>query len=101
VYSVVERQSDRLRLYNLASVGEEREWLRDVLLTSGSESSSDDDTPAGKELRLQRILKERRYQNKYARKYYKDPSVSITTKNIMAVDKLNLFTAAATVFYRG
>ncbi|KAL0868568.1 hypothetical protein ABMA27_008036 [Loxostege sticticalis] len=71
-----ERQSDRLRLYNLASVGEEREWLRDVLLSSGSDTSSDDETPAGKELRLQRILKERRHQNKYARKYYKDPGNS-------------------------
>lgn len=75
-HNILERQSDRLRLYNLASVGEEREWLRDVLLSSGSDTSSDDETPAGKELRLQRILKERRHQNKYARKYYKDPGVS-------------------------
>ncbi|CAG9793458.1 unnamed protein product [Diatraea saccharalis] len=71
-----ERQSDRLRLYNLASVGEERAWLRDVLLSSGSETSSEDDTPAGKELRLQRILKERSYHNRYAKKYYKDPGNS-------------------------
>ncbi|XP_028159742.1 chromatin-remodeling ATPase INO80 [Ostrinia furnacalis] len=72
-----ERQSDRLRLYNLASVGEEREWIRDVLLSSGPDTSSDDEeTPEGKELRLQRILKERRFQNKYARKYYKDPGNS-------------------------
>ncbi|CAH0402349.1 unnamed protein product [Chilo suppressalis] len=71
-----ERQSDRLRLYNLASVGEERQWLRDVLLSSGSDTSSEDDTPAGKELRLQRILKERRNHNKYAKKYYKDPGNS-------------------------
>ncbi|KAL4717058.1 hypothetical protein ACJJTC_016945 [Scirpophaga incertulas] len=68
-----ERQSDRLRLYNLASVGEEREWLRDVLLSSGSESSSDEETPAGKEQRLQRILKERRYHNRYVRRFYRDP----------------------------
>ncbi|KAH9643982.1 hypothetical protein HF086_004243, partial [Spodoptera exigua] len=67
-----ERQSDRLRLYNFSSVGEEREWLRDVLLSSGSETSSDDDTPHSKEMRIRRLLKERKYHNKYAKKYYKD-----------------------------
>ncbi|KAJ0172326.1 hypothetical protein K1T71_012299 [Dendrolimus kikuchii] len=67
-----ERQSDRLRLYNFSAVGEERQWLRDVLLSSDSETNSDDDTPAGKELRIQRMLRERRHHNKYAKKYYKD-----------------------------
>ncbi|XP_026735915.1 chromatin-remodeling ATPase INO80, partial [Trichoplusia ni] len=67
-----ERQSDRLRLYNLSSVGEEREWLRDVLLSSGSETSSDEDSPSAKESRIQRLLKERKHQNRYAKKYYKD-----------------------------
>lgn len=67
-----ERQSDRLRLYNFSSVGEEREWLRDVLLSSGSETSSDDDSPNSKEMRIRRLLKERKYHNRYAKKYYKD-----------------------------
>nr|XP_026497492.1 chromatin-remodeling ATPase INO80 isoform X2 [Vanessa tameamea] len=67
-----ERQSDRLRLYNLASVGEERQWLRDVLLSSESEISSDDDSPAAKEQRIKRLLKERHFHNKYAKEYYKD-----------------------------
>ncbi|XP_060806009.1 chromatin-remodeling ATPase INO80 isoform X2 [Amyelois transitella] len=71
-----ERQSDRLRLYNLASVGEERVWLRDVLLSSGSESSSDEDSPEAKKMRIQRMLRERRHHNKYAKKYYKDPGNS-------------------------
>ncbi|CAG4955092.1 unnamed protein product [Parnassius apollo] len=68
-----ERQSDRLRLYNLASVGEEREWLRDILLSSSNDTSSDDETPAGKEIRIKRLLKERYYHKKYAKRYYKDP----------------------------
>ncbi|XP_053615593.1 chromatin-remodeling ATPase INO80 isoform X2 [Plodia interpunctella] len=71
-----ERQSDRLRLYNLASVGEDREWLRDVLLSSGSESSSDEDSAEAKEMRIQRMLRERRHHNKYVKKYYKDPGNS-------------------------
>ncbi|KPJ17900.1 Putative DNA helicase Ino80 [Papilio machaon] len=71
-----ERQSDRSRLYNLASVGEEREWLRDILLSSSNESSSEDETPAAKDIRIKRLLKERYYHNKYARKYYKDPGNS-------------------------
>lgn len=69
-----ERQSDRLRLYNFSSVGEERQWIRDVLLSSESETSTDDETTESKELRLKRILKERRYHNRYARRYYKDPT---------------------------
>ncbi|CAH0731987.1 unnamed protein product, partial [Brenthis ino] len=71
-----ERQSDRLRLYNLASVGEERQWLRDVLLSSETESSSEDETPAAKDLRIKRLLKERHFHNKYAKEYYKDPGNS-------------------------
>ncbi|XP_059051639.1 chromatin-remodeling ATPase INO80 [Achroia grisella] len=71
-----ERHSDRLRLYNLASVGEEREWLRDILLSSSSESNSEDDTPESKEIRIQRMLKERHHHNKHAKKYYKDPGNS-------------------------
>nr|XP_032522250.1 chromatin-remodeling ATPase INO80 isoform X1 [Danaus plexippus plexippus] len=67
-----ERQSDQLRLYNLSSVGEERQWLRDVLLSSESESSSEDDTPAAKERRIKLLLKERYFHNKYAKSYYKD-----------------------------
>ncbi|XP_073959810.1 LOW QUALITY PROTEIN: chromatin-remodeling ATPase INO80-like [Choristoneura fumiferana] len=67
-----ERQGDRLRLYNLTSVGEEREWLRNVLLSSESDTSSDEDTPEGKQLRIKQLLKERHYHNKYAKEYYKD-----------------------------
>lgn len=76
MYNVTERQSDRARLYNLSSVGEEREWLRDVLLSSESETSSDDDTPAAKENRIKYLLKERKFHNKYVKSYYRDPGVS-------------------------
>lgn len=72
-----ERQSDRLRLYNLASVGEERQWLRDVLLSSETESSSEDDTPAAKDQRIKRLLRERHFHNKYVKEYYKDPGVRL------------------------
>lgn len=75
--SISERLSDRLRLYNLASVGREREWLRNVLLSSGSDSSTDDETPTKKELRIKRLLKERWVHNKHVKNYYKDPGVSI------------------------
>ncbi|CAG4960273.1 unnamed protein product [Colias eurytheme] len=76
VTSKQERQSDRLRLYNLSSVGEEREWLRDVLLSSESDTSSDDDSPAAKDYRIKCLLKERKFHNKYIKSYYKDPSNS-------------------------
>lgn len=72
----LERQSDRLRLYNLASVAQEREWLRNILLSSGSESSSEDETPEAEERRIKQMLKERAFHNKYVKKYYKDPGNS-------------------------
>lgn len=65
----------------MASVGEEREWLRNVLLSSESETCSEDDTPAGKEQRIKRLLKERYYHNKYAKRYYKDPGVRFSKLN--------------------
>ncbi|CAK1545627.1 unnamed protein product [Leptosia nina] len=71
-----ERLCDRTRLYNFCSVGEEREWLREVLLSSESESASDDETPAAKENRIKRLLKERKFHNKYVKSYYKDPANS-------------------------
>ncbi|GBP42676.1 Putative DNA helicase Ino80 [Eumeta japonica] len=76
VTSKQERHSDRMRLYNLSSVGREREWLRDVLLSSESESSSEEDTPEQKDRRISLILKERMFHNKYIKEFYKDPSNS-------------------------
>lgn len=75
--SVAERRGDRLRLYNLAAVGEERHWLRDVLLLSASDSSSDEgERGARDERRLRDMLRERRRHNKYAGHFYRDPAVS-------------------------
>lgn len=71
-----ERQSDRLRLYNFSSVGDEREWLRDTLLSSDTDSSSDEETPAAQDRRIRRLLKEKYHHNKYTKEYYKDPGVS-------------------------
>ncbi|KAI5644843.1 DNA-binding domain-containing protein [Phthorimaea operculella] len=76
VTSRQERQGDRFRLYNFSSVGAEREWLRNVLLSSSSDTSSEEDTPAGNERRIKRILKERRQFNKHVKNYYKDPENS-------------------------
>ncbi|KAJ2954687.1 hypothetical protein O0L34_g2984 [Tuta absoluta] len=76
VTSRQERQGDRFRLYNFSSVGAEREWLRNVLLSSSSDTSSEEDTPAGNDRRIKRILKERRQFNKHVKKYYKDPENS-------------------------
>ena len=59
----------------MASVGEERQWLRDVLLSSETESSSEEDTSVAKDLRIKRLLRERHFHNKYAKEYYKDPGV--------------------------
>lgn len=77
---IAERQGDRQRLYNFASVGTEREWIRKALLSSESELS-DDDTTAGKKKRIKRLLKEKTFNNKYVKDYYKDPGVSVAWFN--------------------
>lgn len=59
-------------MYNFSSVGEERQWLRDVLLSSDSETNSEDETLEDKEMRIRRLLKERKHHNKYVKKYLKN-----------------------------
>lgn len=80
VISIADRQGDRQRLYNFVSVGTEREWIRKALLSSGSELS-DEDTPAGQKKRIKRLLKEKTFNNKYLKDYYKDPGVSVDCFN--------------------
>lgn len=93
VILIVDRQGDRQRLYNLASVGTEREWIRKVLLSSESELS-DDDTPACKKRRIKRLLKEKSFNNKYLKDYYKDPGVSETVRILHIISTERVFGSA-------
>lgn len=65
---VPERRKDRARFYNFSNIGKDREWLREVLLNS-SESSEDERTPEGKDCRIKTMLKHRRLELKYSRRF--------------------------------
>ncbi|BES93040.1 DNA helicase [Nesidiocoris tenuis] len=64
-----DRISDKLRLYNLTSVGNDRQWLQQVLLSDTSESSGEEIT----EDDLKQMLKLHVLKRKYRKKFYKDP----------------------------
>ncbi|CAH0390890.1 unnamed protein product [Bemisia tabaci] len=69
-YPKSEKRSDKLRLYNLANVDEERSWIRSVLLSDSSDSDSD--TPITKE-DLQEMLKMHVYKKKLLAQRKKNP----------------------------
>ncbi|XP_017878637.1 chromatin-remodeling ATPase INO80 isoform X2 [Ceratina calcarata] len=75
---VIRKEEDRinkLRLYNMSTVGEERRWLQDILLSESSDSSasgSDTDGPITEE-DFQEMLKFHILRKKYQAKFYQKP----------------------------
>ncbi|XP_076291409.1 chromatin-remodeling ATPase INO80 isoform X2 [Lasioglossum baleicum] len=70
-----EERINKLRLYNMSSVGEERRWLQDILLSDSSDSSasgSDTDTPITEE-DFQDMLKFHILRKKYQGRFYQKP----------------------------
>ncbi|XP_073969515.1 chromatin-remodeling ATPase INO80 isoform X3 [Rhodnius prolixus] len=65
-----DRMADKLRLYNFANVGPDRQWLQDTLLTDTSDSSPDDDSCDVTEDHLREMLKQHVYTKKYRSKFY-------------------------------
>ncbi|KZC05466.1 Putative DNA helicase Ino80 [Dufourea novaeangliae] len=70
-----EERINKLRLYNMSSVGEERRWLQDILLSDSSDSSasgSDTDSPVTEE-DFQDMLKFHILRKKYQGRFYQKP----------------------------
>lgn len=70
-----EERINKLRLYNMSSVGEERRWLQDILLSDSSDSSasgSDTDGPITEE-DFQEMLKFHILRKKYQGRFYQKP----------------------------
>ncbi|XP_020707997.2 chromatin-remodeling ATPase INO80 isoform X2 [Athalia rosae] len=66
---------DKLRLYNMSSVGEERRWLQDILLSDSSDSSvseSETDGPITED-DFQDMLKFHILRKKYQGRFYQKP----------------------------
>ena len=77
-----DRVANKCRLYNFEQVGEERAWLKDVLL---SDSSSNDSTvDINGEETVNELLYLHQLKKKYQEKFYKNPKVIhwlLATKN--------------------
>ncbi|XP_020277600.1 putative DNA helicase Ino80 isoform X2 [Pseudomyrmex gracilis] len=70
-----ETRLNKFRLYNLSSVGEERHWLQDILLSDSSDSSasgSDSDSEVTEE-DFQDMLKFHILRKKYQGRFYQKP----------------------------
>lgn len=71
--SILDRQNDKLKIYNLSQVGEDREWLQDVLL-SDMESESE---PSDEDEYVREMLREHVKEKKIRDRYYRNPHVRI------------------------
>ena len=73
---LAERKSDKMRLYNFDSVKKNRRWLRDVLISDTSDSSSDDGNDGLiTEQDFQEMLRIHLLRKKYQARYYTNPEV--------------------------
>jgi DNA helicase INO80 len=73
---LAERKSDKMRLYNFDDVKKDRRWLRDVLISDTSDSSSDDgNDELITEEDFQAMLRFHLLRKKYQARYYTNPEV--------------------------
>jgi DNA helicase INO80 len=76
---LAERKSDKMRLYNFDNVKKNRRWLRDVLISDTSDSSTDDGNDEQiTEQDLQEMLRLHLLRKKYQARYYTNPEVKET-----------------------
>lgn len=87
-----ENHINKLRLYNMLNVGEERRWLQDILLSDTSDSSSDEDNEENPitEDDFQDMLKFHILRKKYQAKFYQKPEVSYAINTILTNAMINL-----------
>lgn len=76
MFVFTEARLNKFRLYNLSSVGEERHWLQDILLSDSSDSSaSGSDSDEVTEEDFQDMLKYHILRKKYQGRFYQKPEV--------------------------
>ncbi|KAJ8686508.1 hypothetical protein QAD02_022302 [Eretmocerus hayati] len=69
-----EERNNKLRLYNMSNVGEDRRSLQDILLSDGSDSSSGSDSDRSiTEEDFQNMLKFHMLKKKYQARFYQKP----------------------------
>ena len=83
-----------MRLYNFDNVKKERRWLKTILITDSSASSSDSeehDEDIVTEQDLQDMLKFHVLTKKYQQKYYNNPEVFTISFSIFIFSNLIIF----------
>lgn len=88
-FTFLEARINKLRLYNMSAVGEERRWLQDILLSDSSDSSasgSDTDSQITEE-DFQDMLKFHILRKKYQGRFYQKPEVRTMRFNNKRVHK--------------
>lgn len=81
-FNILDRQNDKLQIYNLSQIGPDRKWLQDILL-SDTETEPE---PSDEDEYIRDMLREHVKEKKIRSKYYKNPHVS--TKNIHSITQL-------------
>lgn len=71
----IDRQNDKLQIYNLSQIGPDRKWLQDILL---SDTETDPELSDEDEY-IREMLKEHVKEKKIRSKYYQNPHVSAST----------------------
>lgn len=68
----LDRQNDKLQIYNLSQIGPDRKWLQDILL-SDTESEPE---PSDEDEYIRDMLREHVKEKKIRAKYYQNPHVN-------------------------
>lgn len=68
----LDRQNDKLQIYNLSQIGPDRKWLQDILL-SDTETEPE---PSDEDEYIRDMLREHVKEKKIRAKYYQNPHVS-------------------------
>lgn len=86
MFRIIDRQNDKLQIYNLSQIGPDRKWLQDILL---SDTDTDPELSDEDEY-IREMLKEHVKEKKIRTKYYRNPHVSLSSLQIPAVWSLNI-----------
>lgn len=70
---ILDRQNDKLQIYNLSQIEPERKWLQDILL-SDTETEPE---PSDEDEYIRDMLREHVKEKKIRAKYYQNPHVSV------------------------
>lgn len=84
---LLDRQNDKLQIYNLSQIGPDRKWLQDILL-SDTETEPE---PSDEDEYIRDMLREHVKEKKIRAKYYQNPHVSGQRTQINCILFMKIF----------